>query len=69
MDSFESSVKMSTYLVAFLVSDFDYTMNEEESNYKIWHEPAKKEQAKYAASITPKILHFFEDYFNFKYHN
>ena len=67
LDSFQSSVKMSTYLVAFLVSDFDYTMNLEENNYKIWHEPLKREQAKYAASIAPKITHFFEDYFNVEY--
>ena len=58
---------MSTYLVAFLVSDFDYTMNIEENNYKIWHEPSKSKQATYAASIAPRITHFFEEYFNVEY--
>ena len=53
--------------MAFLVADFDYTMNSEESNFKIWTEPAIKEQAKFAASIAPSILHFYEDYFKVDY--
>ena len=58
---------MSTYLMAFLVADFDYTINTEDSNFKIWHEPAMTEQAKFAASIAPAILHFYEDYFKVDY--
>ena len=42
-------------------------MNMNESNFKIWHEPAMKEQAKFAASIAPSILHFYEDYFKVDY--
>ena len=67
MDSFKSTVRMSTYLVAFLVSDFGYTENEEESNFKILHDMAKKDQAKLAAENSPKIIHFYEDYFDVKY--
>ena len=67
MDSFESTVRMSTYLVAFLVSDYDYTENEVESNYKIWHDVAKKGQAKLAADNLPKLVHFYEDYFRVSY--
>ena len=58
---------MSTYLLAFLVSDFDYTANEFDSDYKIWHQSAKKSQASYAASIGPQILEFYEDYFDLSY--
>ena len=58
---------MSPYLLAFLVSDFDYTMNEEENNYKIWHEKSKGAEAHYAVNIAPKIVHFYEDYFSLKY--
>ena len=67
MDTFQSTVKMSTYLVAFLVSDFGYTENEDESNFKILHDKAKKGQANLAADYAPKIVHFYEDYFNVSY--
>ena len=67
MDTFQSSVIMSPYLLAFVVGEFDYTMNAEENNFKIWHEPSMKEQAKFAASIAPSTLHFYEDYFKVDY--
>ena len=67
MDTFETSPKMSTYVLAFLVSDFAYTENENESMYKIWHQETKSGQADYAASIGPVILHYYEEYFNLTY--
>ena len=67
MDTFQSTVIMSPYLLAFVVGEFDYTMNAEENNFKIWHEPSMKEQAKFAASIAPSTLHFYEDYFKVDY--
>ena len=67
MDTFQSTVIMAPYLLAFVVGEFDCTMNAEESNFKIWHEPSMKEQAKFAASIAPSALHFYEDYFKVDY--
>ena len=67
MDTFQSTVIMSPYLLAFVVGEFDCTMNAEESNFKIWHEPSMKEQAKFAASIAPSALHFYENYFKVDY--
>ena len=58
---------MSTYLLAFIVSDLDYTMNEEENNFKIWHKKIEGDEAQYAVNIAPKIVHFYEDYFNMNY--
>lgn len=51
MDTFNTSVKMPTYLVAFLVADFGFTENEEDSTYTIWHQKSKDGQADYAAEI------------------
>lgn len=62
-DTFNTSVKMSTYLVAFLVADFNYTANENDDTYKIWHEKSKGEEAKYAAKMGPLILEFYEEFF------
>ena len=67
MDSFQSTVKMSPHLLAFIVSDYDYTENEFETNFRIWHDKAKKDQAKLAADNLPKIVHFYEDYFGISY--
>ena len=60
IDIFNPSVPMSTYLSAFMVADFGHTTNEDDENYNIFHIKSKAEQAKYAASIGPSILEFYE---------
>ena len=67
MDTFDTSVKMPTYLLAFLVADFGYTENAQDENYKIWHQKSKAAQANYAAEIGPGILKYFEEYFDLAY--
>ena len=61
---------MSTYLVAFVVSDFDYEMAELSSNevtFRIWARHEAMDQIQYAKEIGPKILEFFERFFNVPY--
>jgi len=65
-DRYQQSVKMSTYLVAFVVSKFKYVETTRDNNvrFRIWSEPNSLEQTSYADDIGPKILQFFEEYFN-----
>lgn len=53
---------MSTYLVAFIVSDFKALPADETNFYHIWAREDAVEQAAYSLSISPSIIHFFEDF-------
>jgi aminopeptidase N len=57
---------MSTYLVAFVVSDLQ-GYGSSDRLIKMWSRRSLSIQARYAAELTPKILHFFEDYFKIKF--
>lgn len=59
-DHYGQSVPMSTYLVAFVVSDFDHIS---EGNFSVWARHEAIKQAEYSLSIGPKILHYYEKYF------
>ena len=66
-DVYQKSVKMSTYLVAFVVSKFSYVEAEKRSNnvrFRIWSQPSTLDQTAYAKEMGPKMLEFFENYFN-----
>lgn len=63
-DEFEESVPMSTYLLAFVVSDFE---SMSDGNFSVWTRPGALDSAKYALTVGPKILSFFENYFDIKY--
>ncbi|XP_022127003.2 aminopeptidase N isoform X1 [Pieris rapae] len=70
---FERSVNMSTYLVAYVLSDFSYV----ETNYtgkdnklkpiRVWTQPGLIHKANYALTITPKLLAFYEEVFGVPY--
>lgn len=65
-DHYENSVKMSTYLVAFVVSKFEFRESEKTDNgvrFRIWSRKDAIPQTEYARDIGPKMLKFFEDYF------
>ncbi|XP_023324912.1 aminopeptidase N [Eurytemora carolleeae] len=64
-DHYMESVKMSTYLVAFVVSKFDNREETRSNNvkFRIWSRSDAVDQTEYARDIGPKILEFFENYF------
>ncbi|XP_075037393.1 endoplasmic reticulum aminopeptidase 1-like [Mixophyes fleayi] len=68
-DHFDVSVKMSTYLVAFIVSDFKSISQVTDHGVKIsiYTVPNKIDQATYALEVAVKILDFYEEYFRIPY--
>ncbi|XP_055379130.1 aminopeptidase N-like [Condylostylus longicornis] len=77
-DEFEESVPMSTYLVAYTINDFGYKdspmeklveNNDKHGNvtFRTWARKNALDQAEYAAEIGPKILRYYEEYFDIKF--
>ncbi|PZC72295.1 hypothetical protein B5X24_HaOG211628 [Helicoverpa armigera] len=70
---FDRSVSMSTYLVAYVLSDFksletSYTSKDNVTiPIKIWTRPELIGKAKYASTITPKLLAYYEEVFGVPY--
>lgn len=67
--SFEKTPKMSTYLLAFLVGDFEYLEHTTKKGLKvrIITTPGKKEQGRFALDVTLKCLAYYEKYFDIPY--
>ncbi|XP_037909799.1 aminopeptidase N isoform X2 [Hermetia illucens] len=68
IDKFETSPEMSTYLVAFIVSNMvSSNYSEIDKRYaprvEIWTRPEVTDMTKYAYTVTRKVLPFFENYF------
>ncbi|XP_040010465.1 endoplasmic reticulum aminopeptidase 2 [Xiphias gladius] len=68
-DQFAASVKMSTYLVAFVVCDFRSVTATTSSGVQvsIYAAPEKRLQTHYALEVAVKMLDFYEEYFNIRY--
>ncbi|XP_065352030.1 aminopeptidase Ey-like [Cloeon dipterum] len=67
-DEYVESVRMSTYLVAFVVSDFAHLQsNHGYTTFRVWARQDAIEQARYSLEIGPKILDFYEEYFDVPY--
>ena len=66
-DVYEDTLKMSTYLLAFVVSDFKYrngnVLPGNNVTFRIWSREDVLSQTAYAAETGPRILKFYEDYF------
>ncbi|KFV74064.1 Endoplasmic reticulum aminopeptidase 2, partial [Struthio camelus australis] len=68
-DHFAETVKMSTYLVAFIISDFQSISGTTSSGIvvSVYTNPEKLTQAHYALEVAVKILEFYEQYFGISY--
>ncbi|NXQ09309.1 AMPN Aminopeptidase, partial [Vidua macroura] len=66
---FDTTPRMSTYLLAFIVSQFKAVERSEKTLIRIWGRPKAiaEGQGDYALNVTGPILSFFEDYYNTSY--
>ncbi|NWI04281.1 AMPN Aminopeptidase, partial [Tichodroma muraria] len=67
---FDTTPRMSTYLLAFIVSQFSHVQsNSEKTLIRIWGRPKaiKEGQGNYALNVTGRILSFFEEHYNTLY--
>ncbi|GJQ77626.1 hypothetical protein Trydic_g12754 [Trypoxylus dichotomus] len=69
-DRFETTVPMSTYLVAFAVTDFVYETAPKHGNnvtFRIWCRKDAVDQIAFAKDVGPKALAFYEQFFDIPY--
>lgn len=66
---FHDTMKMSTYLVAFIVGEFEATsiIEADGTPIRIWAPPGKLHLAKFAEGIAQHSLTFFNSYYGLKY--
>ncbi|MFA5095154.1 MAG: M1 family metallopeptidase [Candidatus Paceibacterota bacterium] len=66
---FSPTPKMSTYLLAFIIGDFEYLESKTKNGklVRVFTTPGKKHQAKFALDCAVKTLEFFEKYFAIPY--
>ncbi|KAL5020171.1 hypothetical protein ScPMuIL_003063 [Solemya velum] len=69
LDKFQSSVKMSTYLVAFVVCDYANLTDKTEHNttVRVFAPPDQIHQAKFALKAAVKVLDYYDSFFGEKY--
>ena len=67
--AFERTPLMSTYLVAWVVGEFDVVESEtkEGVTVRVWTPPGLGEQGRFALDVATKTLSFFTDYFGAPY--
>ena len=66
---FAPTPKMSTYLLAFIVGEFESIEAPLRSNtmVRVFTTPGKKDQAKFALDVAVKCMKFYEEYFDIDY--
>ncbi len=71
--NFAPTPKMSTYLLAYIIGDFEYIETKTKAKgqngvtIRIFTTPGKKHQAKFALEVAKKSLEFLNDYFKVPY--
>ncbi|XP_014240292.1 aminopeptidase N isoform X2 [Cimex lectularius] len=67
--NFAETVPMSTYLVAWVVSEFDKKVAPDNGDitFRIWAREEAVEQVDFASEVGPKVLKHFEKLFDLKY--
>ena len=66
--TFNVTPPMSTYLVAFVVSDYESNEhNSSEMLFRVWTKPRSISQTKYALSVGQQLLEKMEDYTDIKF--
>ncbi len=66
---FSPTPKMSTYLLAFIIGDFEYIESKTRNDVlvRVFTTPGKKHQAKFALECAVKTLEFYDKYFDIAY--
>jgi len=66
---FATSPKMSTYLVAVVVGEYDFVEDTSTDGVKVrvYTPVGKKEQGMFALEVATKVLPYYKDYFNIAY--
>ena len=67
--TFQETPVMSTYLLAFVISELEYVEGKTKNNVKvrIYTTPGKKHKAKFALDVTIKSLEYYDNYFKIPY--
>jgi len=64
---FEETKEMSTYLVAFIVSDFKSTDSNTKYSFTAWARPNAIDNAAYSQDVGPQLVEYFEEYTGIEY--
>lgn len=66
---YETTPIMSTYLLAFIVGEFDYIedFSKDGIRCRVYTPLGKKEQGRFALDVCTKVLPYYKDYFGMAY--
>ncbi|MEA3399217.1 MAG: M1 family metallopeptidase, partial [Patescibacteria group bacterium] len=67
--NFSPTPKMSTYLLAFIIGEFEYLegFTKDKVQVRVFTTKGKKHQAKFALEVAIKSLEYYNEYFNIPY--